>query len=74
MAKTTYQMMCDGEQEWQGIASDAEQAEYKCFYDEAPNAQSRYTLQKWGYAPKNPNARNGHAWVTVYENQNLAFC
>jgi len=72
MKLTTYRMLEDGEESWRGKARDAEHAEEKCFYDESPGSLVRYTLQKWGKV-KISSTMTDDGWVTVYENQALAF-
>jgi hypothetical protein len=69
--KSTFRMLCDGEEEWRGAAFDAEHAEERCFYYEPPAASSRYTLQKWGRV-KLTRQISTAGWVTVYKNQSLA--
>ena len=68
----TYRMLEDGEESWRGKAHDVEHAEEKCFYDEPPGSLVRYTLQKWGKV-KISSTMTDNGWVTIYENQALAF-
>lgn len=65
-------MLEDGEQAWQGMAYDVESAEEKCFYDDGPFSLVKYTLQKWGRV-KLSSQISGDGWVTVYQNESLAF-
>lgn len=62
MKKHWYRMMENGNQSWIGTAHDEEHAEERCFWDDQPYSQVRYTLERW----------TGKKWVAVYKDK--AFC